>query len=288
MRVLEYRINFSKPSTFHFFPIPDLHFGSNGFSDPAYQKLKNKMHSFDAKSVLTLGLGDYVDEERPSTRRMKRATFCDADRKESLDKMFEANMTYVDRFFLSGYKNIFNHGQCLGLLNGDHYYENSEGYTSTQYICDKLKVPYIGPDKYALIKLVFEYTGNGNSRAVSEFVLFAEHGQGGSKWNSNDMAKAEKETSHFFIADLYLRAHSHRKHYCENVRCSVNRAKDLGINMDLARIVNVPSCLQGFRENVMQYPEVEGLKPLPTGFVRIDFNVHKSNAGVIVDVETIM
>jgi len=161
-------------------------------------------------------LGDITDDDRPTTRDRKKATF--ADREEVL---IEDSDNIKDRLDNGAIKILLPLVQgdnlgCMGILAGHHWtdlYEYADdGETlrrinSTSYICRELerlsgkKVPYLG-EMSAWIWLRFKYRGE---HGVTK-LLHVQHGVGGGQTLASALNKLDK-TAQALRGDAFVRAH---------------------------------------------------------------------------------
>src|SRR3990167_6449012 len=74
------------------------------------------------------------------------------------------------------------------------------GINTTQYLCQLLKVKYLGFS--AMTELAFRGSWQGNT------TIFSTHGCGGAKHVHSDVSKLERDIMPFWDADIFIRGHS--------------------------------------------------------------------------------
>jgi hypothetical protein len=197
MRVLDFYVKC--PGTvqaFNLYPIGDMQFGAEGVDEALWRRCVSQIKA--DPSALFIGMGDYGDHWRPTNQaKIAGIRTSDKDFARSMDSMFEG---YNQRLF-ERLAPIVKPGRCLGLLSGHHEFEYSSGINSTQELCRRLNVPYLG--RSALIDVVF-----GSPRRAWILRIHAQHGEGGASYVGSDVPNLERKTMPFWDADLLLRGHS--------------------------------------------------------------------------------
>jgi len=181
--------------------IGDIHYGSEAFFREKWDSLAEIIKK--DRNAHTIVLGDLTDEDRPSTRMRRKTMF--SDRQEAFQQEDLEHMNYLDRTVIPELLKVINPKKCFGIFDGDHYRQYSTGLTSTQYVCAKIKAPYLA-DGEADIDLNFIY-GKSQGRTIS---INARHGKGASKTPALNLRRVEDISKSYEGFDLFLRGHCHQ------------------------------------------------------------------------------
>lgn len=226
--------------------------------------------------------GDIEDEDRPSTRAIRKGAF--AGREEVIYRDAEKHMAYLDKLvipiLLPLQKTRFG---IMGVLAGHHWTQLSPVLNSVQYICQELKrlsgrtVPYLG-EMSAFMDLRFKCANSVSLRRV----VHVQHGEGGGQTKSASLNKLDR-TSQGFIADAYIRAHD-----CQIVASKFDQLypKELkdGENVDpvlLAKhiaVLNLGSATRGYEiaKGPPSYIESKMMRPTAMGWGTLKFKIRKA------------
>lgn len=180
------------------YPVGDLQFGSDGFADALWKEWTEKVRR--DPNALIIGMGDYSDHWRPTNQaRLAGAMTGDPEFQASMDEMYQAHNQKIFEKLAP----LLKAGRCLGLLSGHHEFTYSYGINSTQELCQKLNVPYLG--RMAFLRLIIQ---DGKKQNTWTLKIHAQHGEGGAATISADVRNLEARTAPFWNADLILRGHS--------------------------------------------------------------------------------
>ena len=182
----------------HLYVISDFHIGSPAFSEEKFKEA-NKLIVAD-KLACTLFLGDTIDNDRPTTRLMRKQLF--ADRPDAQVDEDGQVYNFLDLKVIPMLRPLVKN--CVGFMEGDHYREFINGLTSTQYICSQLKTEYLGKGE-AHIDLNFKPYG----QSVRTISINARHGRSASPSLSGNVRKLENIMMGEENFDIYFRGHSH-------------------------------------------------------------------------------
>lgn len=205
-----YRIPFkSTPYEFHLHGFCDTQLGNDSTS---IQTIRNRIREiiedpYDSGIIIP---GDIEDEDRPSTRSIRRAAF--AEREEVIYRDAQKHMAWLDKevipLLLPLQKTKYG---IMGILAGHHWTQLSPVLNSVQYICQELtrlsgkKVPYMGIMS-AFLDLTF-YRDNGKDVKQSIYLSgHIQHGEGGGQTKASALTKLDRAAQGFY-ADFYWRAH---------------------------------------------------------------------------------
>src|SRR3990167_2677161 len=97
---------------------------------------------------------------------------------------------------------------AIGLAEGNHMYEFSTGGTDTQYMCERLEVPYLS--KPAFVRLQFRERSHHKVYATLKMLVHHGDWSGGYTRAGGDVNSAEMKALGFDF-DIYVFSHTHRK-----------------------------------------------------------------------------
>lgn len=150
-------------------------------------------------SAYFLGMGDYLDSTSTSERSCLESSsqHLHDTIKNDLNKLQEAKIEMLAKELK------FMKGRLIGLINGNHFYNFSDGTNSDNRLCGKLDCKYLGVT--AMIRITFA-PPNGKQR--KSFDIMAHHGQGGSRQFGGSINRVE-QLKEWSVADLYIMGHDH-------------------------------------------------------------------------------
>lgn len=219
-----------------------------------------------------IGVGDYIDMESPSNRKLLRGTGFYDSVLDALDAKAEELQEELQDILKPTRKH------WLGILDGHHYHEYQDGGTSDTRLAQYLDAPFLGT--CAAVKVVFELpAGVGGSRTHHvnpSFNIWAHHGRGGGKLSSAPINSLEHIVKGF-DSDVYLIAHTHRAGAVRMARIYPQFGPKKGYleHKDLF-LAACGSFLKGYAEGHQRggraagmYPEAAMMNPLSLGVVKI-------------------
>ena len=175
-------------------PVVDVQLGA----DTDEEKLKRHIAWGVNNGAYFVGMGDYVDVASPSNRRELRS----ARLYDSVQDLLEAGAAkQVDDFLalVAG-----SEGRWLGVLQGHHYFEFSDGTTSDTRIAQALKAPFLGT--CAFVRLSFVYPTSGSRVTCT---IWCHHGHGFGASLTSPIMKLERLAA-YNEADVFLVGHQPR------------------------------------------------------------------------------
>jgi len=280
-----YCVPFPSPSyQFHLHGFSDLQIGSASSSPKIIRHRIEEICDDPVDSGVVI-LGDIEDEDRPSTRALRKSVF--AGREEVIYRDADKHIAWLDKeiipLLLPLQKTKYG---IMGVLAGHHWTQISPVLNSVQYICaqigqiSKRPVPYLG-EMSAFMDIRFRLaktagpTGKGLRR-----VVHLQHGEGGGQTKSASLLKLDR-TSQGFIADAYIRAHD-----CQIVAAKFDQLypKEVhtGSEPDLLAktiaLLNLGSATRGydFNKNPPSYIEAKMMRPTTMGWGHLEFHVRKA------------
>lgn len=255
-------------SRFNLMPFGDLQAGSAVF-------MRNKWDEYVAdvkatKNVITIGMGDYTDNFRPTIQGRLYAALGRDDSSKTIDQMHQKQIR-EDVYPLL--KPVVANSVCLGLLGGHHDLTYSDGTNSTQYLCRLLGVPYLG-DGEAMVRIHLML-----STACLSFDLYATHGQGTGGAVGSNISKLQRMLGHMDV-DIILRGHSCDKFIFQEPQYYLSHSSPPRLRQRNRIIANCGSFSDGRTEGETTYVEKANLTPKAVGYVQIHINVRRDSETV--------
>ena len=188
-------------------PIGDIQWvGKQG--ETALKLLKRHIQWGVDNGAWFLGMGDYIDTFSPSNRtRLKGAALYDTAM-GAIDDMARILVKELYTEALAPSK-----GRWLGLLEGHHFHEYREGFTSDQELCQLLNAPFLGTCAY--VRLVLSH---GKSGHMGKILIWCHHGYGSGRRIASPLNVLD-QISNYWEADIYLIGHQSKKVAAPLDRC---------------------------------------------------------------------
>lgn len=218
--------------------------------------------------------GDIEDDDRPSTRVMRKKSF--ADREDVITGDGIKHMGWLDKevipLLLPLAKMPYG---IIGVLAGHHWFGLTKGDNSVKYICRELQaqsrkpVPYLGVMS-AFVRLKFNAFGQ-----ILTKVIHVQHGVGGGGATGSSLRNLEK-ASKDFEADVYIRAHDCQ---IEGKKKDVIYPKATEIKPELLHKtkvwLNIGSMTRAYEmtQDEPTYPEQAAMSPSTLGWGIVHFNL---------------
>ena len=184
-------------------PVGDIQYQDGAFCE--LDRLKRYIRWAVEQGGYLLGMGDMIDFLSPGNRQRLLAASLYESAKEAIDNA---------AFGLASdlYKKALrpSRGHWAGLLEGHHFYVSEGGLTTDQFLCERLKAPFLGNAAH----IIFEFP-NG-----TECVVFAHHGAGSSQMLAGVFNRLEK-LMRDHDADVVLMGHQHKLAFLRATRLSV-------------------------------------------------------------------
>lgn len=252
---------------FNLMPFGDLQAGSAVF-------MKDKWNEYVAdvkktRNVITIGMGDYTDNFRPTIQGRLYAALGRDDSSKTIDQMHQKQIR-EEVFPLL--RPVIANSVCLGLLGGHHDLTYSDGTNSTQYLCRLLGVPYLG-DGEAMIRVHLKI-----ATVCLSFDVYATHGQGTGNAVGSNIQKLQKMLGHMDV-DVILRGHSCDKFIFQEPQYYLTHSNPPRLRQRNRIIANCGSFSDGRTEGETTYVEKANLIPKAVGYVQIHLNVRRDEKG---------
>jgi len=274
-RTLEY----SGPTKFNIYFGADFQLGSDSTDKAVIKRWVREV--LDDPNGLWCILGDIEDDDRPSTRAIRRGAF--AERREVQTADAKKHILYIEHEVIPLLAPLTQSRLgSLGVLAGHHWYDLGE-LNSTQYICNRLstmgrkqKVPYLG-QMSAWVHLGFHdsrYYSKTQGARVRK--IHIQHGVGGAKTIAGALNSLER-TSKGFVADAYVRAHDCTLVAGKYDRLDTRMGDTPGLIHKTVTLMNVGSATRGYEMTLdnPSYPEMGMMNPRTLGWGVLECYVHR-------------
>jgi hypothetical protein len=269
MELVEKEIVFTskKDKVFTLIPIGDIHLGNKGCDEQrlheVVQYIKNKERCY------WLGMGDYIDainylDPRFDSRQVNPRYILGNDQTLSLENMVERQVADFQRI-VEPIKD-----KCIGLLAGNHEetIRKHHYWDITNHLSHELGVPPLGYCSF--IRLTLKRKA-GDSKAVTQYIIYATHGFGGSRKSGAKINRIE-DLCHFFECDIALIGHEHKKIYTTVTRLGIQHNKSLRLVHRKTVGVMTGCFLRGYISDGQNYVERAGYSPTDLGVAKIYLN----------------
>lgn len=255
-------------------PFGDIHYGSPDHDSNRYPKFIKRC--VEKANTLVVGMGDYNELMSHSERRHWRQT----EWHDGTVFRFEERVKELVEEHCRILRPLAESGRLLGLTEGNHYYRFEHmdmgilrGKTSTEYMCDLLKVLYMGEGEFMLRVAV------PNARKGAEdlkVTMLGHHGVGGGSGKDKGMNHLRNMCGYYPGVDIFLMGHVHRKAVDRDI-CLVQGKPVNGSNQMLpihhqVRVLaRTGTFLKGFNQNRItpSYMELRGYPPTDLGVINI-------------------
>ena len=190
----------SETETILVLPVGDIQWLGFPDEDVAIDMLSRHIQWGVDHKAYFIGMGDYIDAFSPSNRaRLKEAGLYDSSHRV-IDKTADDLLETLYEKALAPSK-----GRWLGMLEGHHYHQYSDGTTSDQQLCRMLEAPFLGTS--AFVRLNFSF---GTKTSKGDVKIWAHHGVGSGQRAGAPLNKLELLPA-YWDADIFLMGHHHKK-----------------------------------------------------------------------------
>lgn len=144
-------------------------------------------------------MGDYLDSTSTSERE------CLGHISKTMHDTFKKDMKLLQlaKVELLAKELQFMKGRLIGLLNGNHYFEFSDGTNSDNKLSDMLDTTYLGVCSF--VRLTFDCCSRRASRDI-----FAHHGAGAARLIGGSINRVQ-QMAEGAEADIYAMGHDHKR-----------------------------------------------------------------------------
>ena len=248
----------------------------------------------DPTGGMSVILGDMTDDDRPSTRDMRKAAF--ASRPEVQDADARDKKFFIDHKVIPMLLPLAStkHG-IIGVLAGHHWayvkVKNAAGghsyVNSAKYICDELgrltkrPVPYLGIMS-AWIQLTFQIQRKSRHKGQSvQKMIHIQHGTGGGQTLASALNKLEM-TARWAQADLLIRAHDCKLVAAKLVRIGprpFHGGQKKSLKAKVIPLLNIGSMTRGYLldQEEPDYVEMQMMRPVAMGWGEAHFDIRQAS-----------
>jgi hypothetical protein len=247
--------------TFYLIPFGDIHrFAPLCDNEKWFEFLE---WARNKPNCLFLGMGDYFDFMSFSERKAMTQTLHESSYQTIEDMILDHTNTLLDEI-------EFMRGKLIGLIEGNHYGMLQSGITTTQYMCEKLKVKYLGVSSF--IRIGFTY---GKKSACID--VWAHHGRGASRLSGGSINTVE-QMSNVGEANIYLMGHDHRKSVALKTRLALGQGCELKLSQHKILLGRTGSFLKGYVDGQPSYIARSMMTPTDLGTLKIELTPKRSCA----------
>lgn len=176
-------------------PFGDVHYGSSHHCETWFNRFINRYKNQD--NCWFLGMGDYID----FLSAKERKALVSSDFHDETILSIEQRTETMTREFAK--KISFMKGRCLGMLDGNHWYQYRSGETTTHQLARALDCKFLGVA--ALVQICMDAA---SSRQIVD--IFAYHGKGMARLAGSPFNTVE-QMAMVCPADIYLMGHDHSR-----------------------------------------------------------------------------
>jgi hypothetical protein len=268
MEVIEKIIEYSRPDTFHLFPIGDSHLGSIHSAESDLQLEIEQIAN--TQNALMIGMGDYADCILKNDKRFDiggLATWLEKDnivesQRKKVVSIFEPIKPLI-LGMLAG-----NHEESIHLHNQDNIAKN---------ICTDLGVPYAGYSCFFV--LTFKRTKSNESH---QYVIHAWHGSGAAQTEGARLMRLMRLVNEI-QAHIYLMGHLHAmtQHTPDRLVCLRGRVKSIKLAATITGSwLTAYTQARNGNNPTISYAEMKGYLPSRIGCPVIHINPDKDEFSI--------
>jgi hypothetical protein len=215
----------------------------------------------------TILIGDMFDQARGKFRNHVRSYRMDANSQLAIDAFVRKEVEDFAKIL----KPISS--RVIGLVWGNHRWEFATGLTSDQYLCELLKIPFLGVE--AFVRLRFEGRDKTRGHILK---MYAHHDAGtrSARTRGGDMTSLQRKAVDF-DADIFVAGHTHRamgdivdilalSDFGEPAIITRPRAFIRAGTLVKSRRLDMPSPLKVY---MPEYPEHSSLGPSDLGWEKL-------------------
>ena len=171
-------------------PIGDIQAGSPGTD---WSRLRRHIQWGVDHDCWFIGMGDYSDFLSPSNRRALRNSGLYDTATDLIERWHDEHLKELTDVLLP------TKGRWLGMHEGHHYYEYSDGTTTDTRLCQSLEAPFLGT--CSVLRLPFR---DGSKHGV-DCLIWGHHGEGG---GDDPLRRLMRVAPGFPQIDIFLQGHN--------------------------------------------------------------------------------
>lgn len=251
------RFPLNKSKSINIYHLTDTHFGHDGCDVKLLREVIHKI-ALDPIGLWVHG-GDIIDADRPSMR--ERKALYTHDRPEVLSHEDEKDLLWLDKHVLSLFKDIAS--KCIGMVDGDHFKIFSNNMTSTAYLCQSLKMPYLG-ERLGFSSIYAEPAGQ---RYGLWYDVIVRHGIGAAKTPGGDLSGLVRQSTQW-AADAHFGGHSHQENCHPTPVMAPNSARS-ALQEHIVWHIRGGAFLRGYLPGKTTYVEKGEMNPLCVGWAEL-------------------
>ena len=253
-------------------PVGDVHLGSNNCDKAYFLDTINEVRI--TPNNYWIGMGDLMEcipytDKRFDPRSIDPDYAVEKDKKGNIKKYLTLDDSTTAQYLdLKKWLKPIAH-KCLGLHTGNH--EEKLRLTHhrdiTRDLCRELKIPYLGYT--AFTKLSCECRNQKGRVHSNDFSIFSTHGWVYSRTPGAKINRLES-LSGYFVADIYLMAHGHRKLTLSMTQLGLgNKGHELSL-VSFDKVAGMTgSFLKGYEPTTSSYVERKGFPPVSMGTIKL-------------------
>lgn len=179
--------------------IGDIHFGNDDLSVSHLQAAVAELE--DTPDCYWVGTGDYTDFCRATARRYIKAYQGDSTSLQPLNKIatdFEGELyrRYLRRI----------QARCLGIIEGNHFWETECGVSTGQRLAERMGCPYLYDQGGITL-----HVNRKDGKSIRTFLILLNHGSGSSYTTPGGDLNALIRKGKSWLVDMSFNAHTHKK-----------------------------------------------------------------------------
>lgn len=185
-------------------PIGDVQFGSEACD---FDRFKRHIEWASSKpNAYFIGMGDYCDFGSPSNRGKLKALMAEGSLYDTVEDVMDeaAEKALAQMLDVLGP----TRGRWLGLLEGHHFWQFSDGSTTDTRLCQALEAPFLGTS--AIVNVAFDAPAE-RRQANPRFEIWCHHGRGNGDTSAAPLNRLEKIAGSFPSVSVFLMGHHHKK-----------------------------------------------------------------------------
>jgi hypothetical protein len=253
-----------------FIPFGDVHRDSDMHADEHWHEfLDYAKASLKKQPTIFLGMGDYTDGCSTSERAVLGGhTGLHDTTKRTMDNVYKGVVKTLSNEL------SFMRGNVIGLIGGNHYWDNGDGSTTDHLLASALQTKFLGVCSFIRINL------QGPGKGVYTLDLFAHHGKGGGKLPGSTFNTIEAMLNSA-DADIYLMGHDHKKGCIPSsprLRLIKNGGK-LNVRERTPWLGRTGSFLKAYENGRVSYNVDAGRSPCSLGWIEFDITITRPNNG---------
>jgi hypothetical protein len=216
------------------------------------------------KNAYFIGMGDYDDLASTSERMILLDRKLHESTANSLEDMYRHHTEKLAKEL------EFARGRYIGLIEGNHYGEFSDGTTTTQLLSGLLATKYLGCSAFIRVYLV-QMPLNGKKSGKSVHVdIWAHHGMGAARLVGGSLNRVQ-QMEEAASADIYLMGHDHKKSVGTKTRLKLKHTSNsLRLSHQKVLIARTGSFLRGYVPGQSSYVADGAMSPTDLGVVKIE------------------